>query len=99
MNIDEQIKHALAEGKRIKANARNLWWFVLCAAQWVISADLRTIAFAIVQDSNQGTATETLCYRCYDLAARVANDEHGTYIASRALEVIYQVRGLPASSL
>lgn len=92
MTIEEQINQALAEGKRIKANAHNLFWFALFAAVWAVSADLRNTAMAIVQDANAGASADSLALRCYDLAGRVSNDEYGTHVAARALEVIYQVR-------
>ena len=92
MSIEEQIEQALAEGRCIKRLAHNLFWFVRVAAQWTISADLRAIAFAIAEEANGGKSAEALAYRCYDLAVRVANDEIGTYVGRRAIEVIYQVR-------
>lgn len=92
MNIDEQVEQALTEGKRIKAQAHNLFWFAMFAAAWTVSADLRNTAMAILQDANKGATTDSLAFRCYDLAGRVSNDEYGTHVAARALEVIYQVR-------
>lgn len=92
MSIDEQIAQALAEGKRIKMMAHNLFWFAMFAAAWTVSADLRNIAFAIVQSANEGAPTDSLAFRCYDLAGRISNDEYGTHVAARALEVIYRVR-------
>jgi hypothetical protein len=92
MSIEEQIEQALAEGRRIRANAHNLFWFTMFAAAWTVSADLRNSAFAIVQSANQGATTDSLAFRCYDLAVRIANDEYGTHVAARALEAIYQVQ-------
>jgi len=92
MSIEEQIAQALAEGKRIKMMAHNLWWFAMHAASWAISADLRNIATEIVGDSYSGTPKESLAFRCFDLAIRIALEEPAQNIASRAREVIYQVQ-------
>jgi len=92
MSIEEQIEQALTEGKRIKAMAYELYWFAVNVAVWAVSADIRTIGMAISADYTAGIGKETLSFRCYDLAGRVAKEEAGNYIAGLATEVINQVQ-------
>lgn len=85
MSIEEQIDRALAEGRAINANSTNIYFFLLHARIRAISADIRTIADAIINGPNSD-----LPFAGYDLACAAVAANDG-FIKNRALEVIYQV--------
>lgn len=87
MTIDEQVAEILTEGRAIKANETNIYFFLVHALNNSLSADIRTIAHEVI--SNRARARD-LCFDGHALAIAAVKANDNT--RERAREVIYQVR-------